>query len=74
MYGHPGWAEGAGRDILNEFQVSGGGQTSLQVAFMRGIYVFCTATMLSLLIGVAINDLDNRARAETTKGHRGGGA
>jgi len=70
MYGHPDWAHGAGRQIIEGFRVSGGGQASLRIVGMGGIYVFCAAATLSLLIGVAIDLLDHRARAETARGRR----
>eukprot|EP00567_Pseudictyota_dubia_P001255 CAMPEP_0197465672 /NCGR_PEP_ID=MMETSP1175-20131217/64656_1 /TAXON_ID=1003142 /ORGANISM="Triceratium dubium, Strain CCMP147" /LENGTH=1091 /DNA_ID=CAMNT_0043001691 /DNA_START=386 /DNA_END=3662 /DNA_ORIENTATION=+ len=62
MMDHPDWAQGAGRDILQGFETKGGGQASLRIAGMKGIYVFCAAATLSLLIGVLVDWLDHKAR------------
>ena len=61
-YDHPDWARGAGRKVLNGVQTDGGGGVSLRVAGMEGIYPFCAAAILSLLLGVLIDVLDHRAR------------
>ena len=73
VYGHPNWAEGAGRDIINGMEVSGTGYATLRIAGMTGIYIFCLAATLSLLVGVAVDSLDHRARAESAKNRRSGG-
>mmetsp|Transcript_47704 Transcript_47704/g.144245 ORF Transcript_47704/g.144245 Transcript_47704/m.144245 type:complete len:782 (-) Transcript_47704:95-2440(-) len=62
MFDHPDWAQGAGQDVLRGFETSGGGQASLRIAGMKGIYVFCAAATLSLLIGVVVDWLDHKAR------------
>ena len=61
-YSHPDWARGAGRKILKGVATDGGGLVDLRVAGMRGIYPFCAAAILSLLLGVVVDLLDHRSR------------
>jgi len=61
-YNHPDWARGAGREILKGVATEGGGLVDLRVAGMRGIYPFCAAAILSLLLGVMVDILDHRSR------------
>ena len=61
-YNHPDWARGAGREILKGVATEGGGLVDLRVAGMKGIYPFCAAAILSLLVGVMVDILDHRSR------------
>lgn len=61
-YNHPDWARGAGREILKGVATEGGGLVDLRVAGMKGIYPFCAAAILSLLVGVIVDILDHRSR------------
>ena len=82
-YNHPDWARGAGREILKGVATEGGGLVDLRVAGMKGIYPFCAAAILSLLVGVLVDILDHRSRRRvahlsasanrSSRGHNNGG-
>jgi len=48
--------------VLEGVATEGGGLVDLRVAGMRGIYPFCAAAILSLLVGVLVDVLDHRSR------------
>jgi len=61
-FGHPEWARSTGRKILNGVSTSGGGKATLRVIGMRGIYYFCGAVILSILLSLAVDIFDHRAK------------
>lgn len=64
MYNHPNWAQTTGRHILSGVRTSGGGTTTLRVVGMKGIYAFCGAVILSVLLSVVVDVYDRRARPQ----------
>mmetsp|Transcript_32704 Transcript_32704/g.49288 ORF Transcript_32704/g.49288 Transcript_32704/m.49288 type:complete len:669 (+) Transcript_32704:187-2193(+) len=56
------WTGSAGQAILNGVATSGGGLMSLRVIGMRGIYAFCAAVVISILLSLMVDVWDHRAR------------
>ncbi|KAG7338184.1 paraquat-inducible protein A domain containing protein [Nitzschia inconspicua] len=61
-YAHPGWAGSMGKTILEGVDTSGGGSATLRVVGMRGIYAFCGAVILSILLSLIVDIFDVRAK------------
>ena len=61
-YTHPEWAGSTGQSILEGIDTSGGGQVKLSVIGMHGIYAFCGAVILSILLSLVVDVYDNRAK------------
>jgi hypothetical protein len=61
-YAHPDWAKSTGRTILNGVSTGGGGSASLRVVGMRGIYAFCAAVILSILLSLVVDIFDVKAK------------
>ena len=59
---HPEWARSSGRTILDGVSTSGGGKATLRVVGMRGIYYFCGAVILSIILSLAVDIFDHRAK------------
>lgn len=54
------WAQSTGKMILNGIETSGGGICELRVIGMRGIYSFCAAVIVSILLSLIVDLLDHR--------------
>ncbi|EEC51189.1 predicted protein [Phaeodactylum tricornutum CCAP 1055/1] len=52
----------SGKPILKGFSTSGGGEAELFVAGLNGIYSFCGAVILSILLSLVVDWYDHRAR------------
>lgn len=63
-YTRPDWAQSTGRSLLNGVDTSGGGMATLRVLGMRGIYVFCGAVIISILLSLMVDIFDHRAKVE----------
>ncbi|KAL3909340.1 MAG: hypothetical protein SGILL_008124 [Bacillariaceae sp.] len=61
-YAHPGWAGSTGRKILGGVSTDGGGAASLRVVGMNGIYAFCGAVILSILLSLIVDVFDIQAK------------
>ena len=61
-FNHPSWAKDTGKRILNGVETSGGGFAELSVIGMRGIYAFCLAVIMSILLSLIVDVFDMRAR------------
>jgi len=62
-YTHPEWAGSTGKKILDGVSTSGGGLATLRVVGMRGIYAFCGAVILSILLSLVVDVFDVKAKA-----------
>ena len=60
-FDHPSWAKTTGKMIMEGVHTSGGGEAELSVVGMRGIYVFCGAVILSILLSLIVDVYDVRA-------------
>lgn len=63
-FDHDDWAGGTGRAILDGIKTSGDGVCSLRVIGMRGIYAFCGAVVVSILLSLVVDVLDHRAQED----------
>lgn len=65
-YYHPEWTVGEGKDILDGIVLEGGGYAQLRVVGMIGTYFFCSAVILSILISLVVDYVDeaDRCRVE----------
>lgn len=63
-YDHPESA----KPILNGLLVEGGGNASLSVAGLEGIYAFCAAVILSILLSVAVDWFDENSSSSSRWG------
>eukprot|EP00956_Cyclotella_meneghiniana_P001826 scaffold2008_cov27-Cyclotella_meneghiniana.AAC.1 len=65
-YYHPEWTVGEGKDILDGIVLEGGGYAQLRVVGMIGTYFFCGAVILSILISLVVDHVDemDRCRVE----------
>mmetsp|Transcript_4556 Transcript_4556/g.10219 ORF Transcript_4556/g.10219 Transcript_4556/m.10219 type:complete len:858 (+) Transcript_4556:626-3199(+) len=61
-YSHPEWTTGEGKDILEGINLQGGGHAQLRVMGETGTYYFCGAVIMSILISVAVDLLDQKDR------------
>jgi Paraquat-inducible protein A len=59
---HPSWAQSTGKEIVKGVVTSGGGVVKLRVVGMRGIYAFCEAVVLSILLSLLVDVYDHKAR------------
>ena len=66
-YYHPEWTVGEGKDILDGIVLEGGGNAQLRVIGMVGTYFFCAAVVLSILLSLVIDYLDEVDRARVEK-------
>lgn len=62
-YYHPEWAKSTGRTILDGVSTNGGGLATLRVVGMGGIYAFCGAVILSIVLSLVVDVFDVRAKA-----------
>jgi len=74
MYNHPGFAQDRGKSIMNGVKTSGDGHVSIRVVGLSGIYFFCVAVLLSLLMGVMIDWFDHKARVRNADRRRAAAA
>ena len=58
------WAESTGKSILSGIQTSGDGICELRVIGMRGIYSFCAAVIVSIVLSLVVDLLDHRAQEQ----------
>eukprot|EP00545_Synedropsis_sp_CCMP1620_P013542 CAMPEP_0119005264 /NCGR_PEP_ID=MMETSP1176-20130426/1618_1 /TAXON_ID=265551 /ORGANISM="Synedropsis recta cf, Strain CCMP1620" /LENGTH=566 /DNA_ID=CAMNT_0006957053 /DNA_START=64 /DNA_END=1761 /DNA_ORIENTATION=+ len=63
-YWQPDWAGSKGKAILDGIKTSGGGVVELRVIGMRGIYAFCAAVVVSILLSLVVDVLDHRAQEQ----------
>lgn len=61
-FGYPEWAGSTGKRIMRGIKTSGGGAVELRVVGMRGIYAFCAAVVLSILLSLLVDVYDHRAK------------
>jgi hypothetical protein len=61
-YTRPGWAQDTGARVLRGVETSGGGLATLRVQGMSGIYAFCGAVILSILLSVVVDFFDHRTK------------
>ena len=61
-YHHPEWTASEGRDILDGITLDGGGHAQLRVSGMIGTYYFCAAVIMSILLSLIVDMLDERDR------------
>jgi hypothetical protein len=61
---HPSTARHSLKGVFDGLHVSGDGLVSLRVHGLDGIYVFCSAVILSILISVAVDLVDVRAQQQ----------
>jgi hypothetical protein len=61
---HPSTARSSFQGFFDGLHVSGGGLVSLRVHGLGGIYVFCSAVILSILISLAVDIWDVRAQQQ----------
>jgi len=61
-YHHPEWTVNEGKDIIEGINLEGGGYARLRVQGMAGTYYFCGAVILSILLGLAVDLMDERDR------------
>jgi hypothetical protein len=66
-YTRPDWAQSTGKSLLKGVDTSGGGMATLRVLGMRGIYVFCGAVIVSILLSLMVDIFDHRAKQELRK-------
>ena len=62
-YYRPEWAKSTGRTVLDGVSTSGGGAATLRVVGMNGIYGFCAAVILSILLSLVVDIFDVQAKA-----------
>jgi len=60
-YTRPDWAQSTGKTLLNGVDTSGGGMATLRVVGMSGIYAFCGAVIISILLSVLVDIFDSKA-------------
>lgn len=63
-YTRPDWAQSTGKSLLAGVDTSGGGTATLRVLGMRGIYAFCGAVIVSILLSLMVDIFDHRAKRE----------
>lgn len=56
------WTGSAGQSILSGIKTSGGGIMQLRVIGMKGIYAFCAAVVISILLSLVVDVWDHKAR------------
>jgi len=56
------WTGSAGQSILKGIHTSGGGMMQLRVIGMKGIYAFCAAVVISILLSLIVDVWDHKAR------------
>jgi hypothetical protein len=66
-YTRPDWAQSTGKSLLKGVDTSGGGMATLRVLGMRGIYAFCGAVIVSILLSLMVDIFDHRAKQELRK-------
>jgi len=59
---HPEWTTNEGKDILEGITLEGGGNAQLRVAGMVGTYYFCAAVIMSILLSLVVDVLDEKDR------------
>lgn len=59
---HPAWTASEGKDILEGIVLEGGGYAQLRVMGMVGTYYFCGSVIMSILLSLVIEFLDERDR------------
>ena len=70
-YTHPNWARDTGSKILNGVDTSGEGLATLRVVGMRGIYAFCGAVILSILLSFVVDVINHRVQEQALKAREG---
>lgn len=65
FFSHP---DSSGKPILRGFESTGGGEAELFVAGLQGIYFFCGAVILSILLSLVVDWYDHIARLDEASG------
>lgn len=63
LYQFPWLVDRAAESVLTGIKASGGGQATLRIAGLWGIYLFCAGVMISLTLGLIIDGYDHQAKA-----------
>lgn len=66
-YTRPDWAQSTGKSLLKGVDTSGGGSAILRVVGMSGIYAFCGAVIVSILLSLMVDIFDHRAKQDLQK-------
>ncbi len=61
---HPEWARSTRKTILNGVDTNGGGIANLRGVGMRGIFAFCGAVIVSILLTLIVDIFDHRAKQQ----------
>uniref|UniRef100_A0A7S1Y4K2 Paraquat-inducible protein A n=1 Tax=Grammatophora oceanica TaxID=210454 RepID=A0A7S1Y4K2_9STRA len=69
-FDQPSWAQTTGKTIVNGVRTSGGGLVDLRVVGMKGIYAFCSAVILSILLSLIVDILDHKYKQRTIQQER----
>eukprot|EP00571_Detonula_confervacea_P008943 CAMPEP_0172328038 /NCGR_PEP_ID=MMETSP1058-20130122/60141_1 /TAXON_ID=83371 /ORGANISM="Detonula confervacea, Strain CCMP 353" /LENGTH=995 /DNA_ID=CAMNT_0013045135 /DNA_START=204 /DNA_END=3191 /DNA_ORIENTATION=- len=59
---HPEWTANEGKEILEGIELDGGGYARLRVMGMIGTYYFCAAVIMSIVLSLIVDLLDERDR------------
>jgi len=61
-YTHPDWTTSEGKDIMEGIELGGGGYAQLRVMGMIGTYFFCASVIMSILLSLLVDVLDEKDR------------
>ena len=67
---HPDWSRSTGKKIVKGIKTSGGGSASLRVVGMTGIYAFCGAVILSILLSCIVDYYDHKHKRDMVQQRR----
>jgi len=66
-YNNPEWTQKTGKKLFDGIDTNGGGMATLRVVGMRGIYAFCGAVIVSILLSLMVDIFDHRAKQESRR-------
>ena len=69
-FDRPEWVQKHGKPVLKDIATSGGGAVRLSVVGMHGIYYFCAAVCLSVLLSVVVEWYNHRYMATLRQDYR----
>mmetsp|Transcript_14177 Transcript_14177/g.30940 ORF Transcript_14177/g.30940 Transcript_14177/m.30940 type:complete len:729 (+) Transcript_14177:215-2401(+) len=64
---HPDAARESFKPVLDGIKMSGGGEVALRVSGLHGIYAFCGAVILSILLSFVVDIVDVRTHRSTSR-------
>jgi len=70
-YKNPSILESVADDMLRGIKTNGHGSLQLRIAGLSGIYIFCIAVVISLLLSFVIDTFNHRAKARNARRRRG---